>query len=90
MKFKFAWPFETKPRDPQDTMLIFNAVYAVPGFKELLSNDIYFYKRKFIESDSKEVESLYMAECYQRLLDKMVKSHQTLLAKVKEIEDTKH
>lgn len=79
----FPFPFSTKIRDPEKTASIFNEAYAVVGFKELLENDVYFYKRKFIESKKLDEESYYLAEAYARILEKMVRSHDLLAKQVK-------
>lgn len=76
--YTFDFSFETKLRDPEGTATILNAVYSVDGFKELLLNDIYWYRRKAVESKELDVASIHFAEAYQRLLDKMMKSREYL------------
>jgi hypothetical protein len=61
---------------PQRRAQIFAEAYNVDGLKELLSFNIYAYRRKFIESKEADIKALYFAETYQNLLDKMKNSHQ--------------
>jgi hypothetical protein len=80
-KPEFDFTFDTKGRTVGENQLIFNALYGVYGFKEMLANDIYQYRRRFIESEKPDPSCLYVAEAYQRLLDKMTQSHKEILAK---------
>ncbi len=84
-KIVIDWDFETSSRDPNQTMQVLNSAYNVDGLKELLANDIYFYKRKFVESKGEDASSLYHAEAYKRLLSKMVKSHEFSLKQIREV-----
>lgn len=74
----FAWDFKIAPRDQDETITIYNEAYNVTGFKEALANNVYQAKKKFVESDGKEVSSLYTAEVYQRILDRMTTAHRVV------------
>lgn len=82
---KYDWEFTVSPRPQNETVTVYNDAYNVPNFKEALSNNVYFWKRKFIESDGVDAKSLYYAEAYQRLLDLMVRSHKLAEKRVEDI-----
>ncbi len=79
LKRNFNWEFSTDPRSRDQTVTIFNQAYQVDGLKEALANNVYFFKKKFIESPKTEQRALYYAEAYQRLLAKMVAAHEEVL-----------
>lgn len=79
IKYRFDFTFDSKQRDPEQTATILSQAMSVEGFKEMLANDIYWYKRKAIESKEDGLSHVHYAEAYQRLLDKMEKSREYLV-----------
>ncbi|TAL21843.1 MAG: hypothetical protein EPN94_12135 [Nitrospirae bacterium] len=83
----FDWPFTISPRSQEETISIYNAAWNITGFKEALSNNVYFYKKRFIETGDKEIRSMYYAEAYQRLIDKMAAAHEAVLKRERIIKE---
>lgn len=76
--YEFDW--EVNDQMTRDQRIrILNDAFLIDGFKELLGNNIYQYKKRFIESKEQDNKALYWAEVYQNILSKMKASHELFL-----------
>ncbi len=62
-----------------ERVAMLNNVWAVPGFREFLGNNVFINKKRVIESDGRDMAALYYAQAYQQLLKLINRSHDATL-----------